>query len=87
VRWTRSSELNRYVDYDLVKVAMDGKTFDFRGSDDISIPIEVWTEYGLPEIWVRWIAAGGALLTAFMGAGAAFYGALGKMFHRLGHKS
>jgi hypothetical protein len=69
---------------DLVEVTMDGKPQTVRASDDISIPVDVWTEYGLPEIAVKWIAAIGALLTAFMGAGAAFYATIGRLFGRRG---
>jgi hypothetical protein len=72
-----SAFVNRKGVDDIVEVNMNGKPLVFRGSDDIPINIEVWTEYGLPEIWVKWIGAAFALLTAFMAATAAFYKALG----------
>jgi hypothetical protein len=48
-----SSFVNRKGVDDTVEVSMNGKPLVFGGSDDIPINIEVWTEYGLPEIWVN----------------------------------
>jgi hypothetical protein len=64
---------------DSVEVTMDGKSKVVQASDDISIPVDVWTEYGVPEIVVKWVTALFAVLTALMGAGAAFYAVLGRL--------